>query len=212
MEATEMCAMCGGPATLVEEPHTLNMAGRLVTYDDRFYRCGRCGETYYTGTMTAESSRRAAAVIRAEDGLLGPDDIVTLRKKYGLSQAGLERLIGAGEKTVVRWERGTVAQNRTADTLLRVLADHPDVVARLARERGVRLRNAAARPRRAKRVRRPATEPRPPGLAGWSGARVRRGAWSKRLRPWRPAASARDDGFEISARRRSPRPMGNDGG
>ncbi len=81
-----------------------------------------------------------------------PDAIVALREKYGLTQAGLERLIGAGEKTVVRWERGTVAQNQTADTLLRVLDAHPDVVAQLAKERGVELRKRApARRTRASR-------------------------------------------------------------
>lgn len=151
MEATEMCGICGGTATLVEEPHTMSMAGRPVTYEDQFYRCGQCGEAYYNGTMAAESFRRAAAVIRAEDGLLGPDDIIALRAKYGLSQADLERLIGAGEKTVVRWEKGTVAQNKTADTLLRVLADHPAVVAQLADERGVVLRKR--KPRQATRPR-----------------------------------------------------------
>jgi HTH-type transcriptional regulator/antitoxin MqsA len=149
MEATEMCGICGGTATLVEEPHTMSMAGRPVTYEDRFYRCSQCGEAYYNGTMATESFRRAAAVIRAEDGLLGPDEIVAIRAKYGLSQAALEQLIGAGEKTVVRWEKGTVAQNKTADTLLRVLADHPDVVAQLAGGRGVVLRKPkrAATPR-----------------------------------------------------------------
>ena len=149
MEATEMCGICGGTATLVEEPHTMSMVGRPVTYMDQFYRCGQCGEAYYNGTMAAESFRRAAAVIRAEDGLLAPNEIVALREKYGLSQASLERLIGAGEKTVVRWEGGQVAQNKTADTLLRVLGDHPDVVAQLAAERGVELRKRkrAAKPR-----------------------------------------------------------------
>jgi HTH-type transcriptional regulator/antitoxin MqsA len=162
MEATDTCGICGGTATLVEEPHTMSMAGRPVTYEDQFYRCGQCGEAYYNGTMAAESFRRAAAVIRAEDGLLGPDDIVALRAKYGLSQAALEQLIGAGEKTVVRWEKGTVAQNKTADTLLRVLADHTGVVAQLAAERGVDL----AKPKRAARPRasassRPAAQPAP---------------------------------------------------
>jgi HTH-type transcriptional regulator/antitoxin MqsA len=129
-----MCAICGGPATLVEEPETMSMGGRPVTYMDQFYRCGRCGEAFYNGEMAAESFRRAAAVIRAEDGLLAPDEIVALRQQYGLTQAQLEQLIGAGEKTVVRWERGTVSQNKTADTLLRVLRDFPDVVAHLAKQ------------------------------------------------------------------------------
>jgi HTH-type transcriptional regulator / antitoxin MqsA len=115
----------------------MNMAGRTVTYLDRFYRCGGCEETFYSREMAGESFRRAAAVIRAEDGLLAPDEIIALRKKYGLTQAQLERLIGAGEKTVVRWERGSVAQNKTADTLLRVLLDHPEVVAGLKRKNGL---------------------------------------------------------------------------
>jgi HTH-type transcriptional regulator/antitoxin MqsA len=123
-----------------------------VTYLDRFYRCDVCGEAFYDGEMATQSFRRMAAVIRAEDGLLAPDEIIALRKKYGLTQAHLERLIGAGQKTVVRWERGTVAQNKTADTLLRVLLDHPEVVAALKRQNGLakparRRSSAAAAPK-----------------------------------------------------------------
>lgn len=129
-----MCSICGGPATLVEELETMSLGGRPVTYMDQCYRCGQCHESFYLGEMATESFRRAASVIRAEDGLLGPDEIVALRQQYGLTQAQLETLIGAGEKTVVRWERGTVSQNKTADTLLRVLRDFPDVVAHLAKQ------------------------------------------------------------------------------
>lgn len=145
-----MCVICGGPATLVEELETMSMGGRPVTYMDQFYRCGRCGEAFYNGEMASESFRRAAAVIRAEDGLLAPDEIVALRQQYGLTQAQLEKLIGAGEKTVVRWERGTVSQNKTADTLLRVLRDFPDVVAHLAKQ-GRRPAKPRPRARRAPR-------------------------------------------------------------
>lgn len=149
MEKVE-CVMCGGPAPLVEESRTLSMRDRPVTFMDRLFRCERCGEGFFHGGMMDDSLRRATAVIRAEDGLLAPDEIVELRRKYSLTQAQLERLIGAGEKTVVRWERGTVAQNKTADTLLRVLRDHPEVVADLAKQH--------ARPAKPRRT--PATRPR----------------------------------------------------
>lgn len=132
----EVCPLCGGVAVLVEAPNTLRMGDRPVTFMDRYYRCDRCDEGFFNGEMMDDSQRRASAVIRAEDGLLAPDEIVELRRKYGLTQAQLERLIGAGAKTVVRWERGTVAQNKTADTLLRVLRDHPEVVADLAKQHG----------------------------------------------------------------------------
>jgi HTH-type transcriptional regulator / antitoxin MqsA len=126
--------MCGGSATLVKELRTLTMGERPVTFMDQFYRCRQCEEEFLELGKLDESLRRATAVIRAEDGLLAPDEIVDLRHKYGLTQSALERLIGAGEKTVVRWERGTVSQNKTADTLLRVLREFPDVVAHLAKQ------------------------------------------------------------------------------
>jgi HTH-type transcriptional regulator / antitoxin MqsA len=139
----ESCFQCNVPATLVEEPHTRPMGDRPTTFVDRFYRCDRCGEEFYVGEMARDSLRRASAVARAEDRLLTAEEIVAIRRSYHLTQAQLERLIGAGAKTVVRWERGTVTQNRTADTLLRVLRDHPEVVARLAEQNGVPRREAA---------------------------------------------------------------------
>jgi HTH-type transcriptional regulator / antitoxin MqsA len=135
----ETCYICGAEAFVVREPNEVAVGTRTVTIQDEFYRCPDCGETFYAGDMAEASFRRIADAVRAEDGLLFSSEIVELRKQYGLSQADLERLIGAGPKTVVRWERGTVHQNKTADTLLRVLQKHPEVAAELARERGVEL-------------------------------------------------------------------------
>jgi HTH-type transcriptional regulator/antitoxin MqsA len=113
------------------------VGSRPISFQDEFYKCSNCGEKFYVGTMLDESSRRAAAAVRRADGLLAPDEIRDIRTQYGLTQANLEKLMNSGEKTVVRWERGTVAQNATADTLLRLLRDHPEVVAKLAEQRGV---------------------------------------------------------------------------
>ncbi|HSU17293.1 type II TA system antitoxin MqsA family protein [Longimicrobium sp.] len=136
---TFKCYLCGTAAKLVTEPREVGVGQRKVVIEDTFYRCGNCDETFYLGGMADESFRRGAAAVRKAEGLLEPDAIRALRAKYGLSQAELEKLIGAGEKTVVRWERGTVAQNATADTLLRVLRALPEAVALLAKERGVKV-------------------------------------------------------------------------
>lgn len=132
------CYLCAREAALVTEPREFREGRQTVVIDDTFYRCSHCGEEFYDGNMADESFRRAAVAAREQAGLLKPDEIRELRATYGLTQAGLERLINAGEKTVVRWERGTISQNATADTLLRVLRDHPEVVAELAEQRGVR--------------------------------------------------------------------------
>lgn len=136
---TFSCYACGSQAHLVTEPREVSVGSRKVVVEDTVYRCPSCDERFYVGGMADESFRRGAAAVRKAEGLLEPDEIRAIRTQYGLSQAGLETLIGAGEKTVVRWERGTVAQNATADTLLRVLREHPEVVAKLAAERGVRI-------------------------------------------------------------------------
>lgn len=136
----DTCYLCNGVARLTQERREANWGARRVMVDDEFYRCEKCGEEFYRFDMAEEHSRRRAAAFRAEDGLLQPEEVRAIRTSYGLTQAGLEALIGSGEKTVVRWEKGTVAQNATADTLLRVLRDHPEVVARLAEERGVRVK------------------------------------------------------------------------
>lgn len=137
MEKETQCYLCNHPAQVVRGPRETRMGARTITFEDEFYRCGNCGEQFYDGKMADESFRRAAAAVRKEEGLLVPEEIREIRAMYGLTQAALEKLIGSGEKTVVRWERGTVAQNATADTLLRVLRDHPEVVVKLAEKREV---------------------------------------------------------------------------
>ena len=149
MDEMVRCCVCGADALLVREPREVTRGTRTVTIDDEFYRCTSCGETFYGGDMPDATFRRIAAAFRELDGLLAPDEIVEIRRRYGLSQEALEQLIGAGPKTVVRWERGKVTQNQTADTLLRVLRDHPEIVAELAKERGVKLSTPRKAPPRA---------------------------------------------------------------
>jgi HTH-type transcriptional regulator/antitoxin MqsA len=139
MRLHDTCYLCDSRADLVTGTRETTARSRRITFEDVYYECSNCGERFYVGDMADESFRRAAAAIRREDGLLGPDEIREIRTSYGLSQAKLEKLIKSGEKTVVRWEKGSVAQNATADTLLRILRDHPEVVAKLAEERGVKL-------------------------------------------------------------------------
>jgi HTH-type transcriptional regulator/antitoxin MqsA len=85
----------------------------------------------------AATQRRASDAIRAEEGLLSAREIREIREELGLTQQGLERLLGVGPKTVVRWERGTVFQNRSTDSLLRVLRAFPEASGFLAERHGV---------------------------------------------------------------------------
>ena len=146
------CHDCGGPVVLERGPKNVFVGDRTVTVEAEFMHCPSCGEVFYRPGQMQTMQRAAVDILRREEGLLAPSEIEALRAQYGLSQTAFEQLIHAGPKTVTRWERGTVAPNGTADTLLRILRDRPDVVDQLARERGVVVRSAREEPPRRRAV------------------------------------------------------------
>jgi putative zinc finger/helix-turn-helix YgiT family protein len=135
----ERCCICGGEARLTREVRPITILARSVAVEDVFYRCSQCGEEVYRPGMMEAVMRLATAKIREEDGLLAPDQVRGIRRKYGLTQPEFERLLGVGANTVVRWERGTVPQGSAADSLLRLLDQFPDNARFLATLHGVEL-------------------------------------------------------------------------
>lgn len=136
---TETCHLCGGETALVREPREVTVSPRAVTVEGEFMRCASCGETHFLPGQSDALQRSAADRVRRQEGLLTPAEVRQFRERLGISQAEMERLLGTGPKTVVRWEHGTVTQGSAADTLLRVLMKHPGAVRDLALERGVRV-------------------------------------------------------------------------
>lgn len=96
--------------------------------------CTGCGEVYLGIDEMERVQKAAASQMRESHGLLQPDDIRALRASLGLSQTGLEGLLGVGAKTVVRWEKGTVFQSATADRLMRLLRVMPEIAGVLSSE------------------------------------------------------------------------------
>jgi HTH-type transcriptional regulator/antitoxin MqsA len=94
--------------------------------------CHACGEVYLGIDEAEELQQAAVSQLRECRGLLRPQEIRELREMLGVSQAGLEHLLGVGAKTVVRWEKGTVFQSATADRLMRLLMAMPQLAAVLA--------------------------------------------------------------------------------
>lgn len=136
---SEPCYACDSEALLVRERREILIGQRAVTVESEFTRCSACGETFFLPEQADALQRLAADQIRREDGLLATSEVKAFRERLRLSQAEFEQLLGTGPKTVVRWERGTVTQSSTADTLMRVLMKHPDALHDLALERGVRI-------------------------------------------------------------------------
>ena len=133
------CPVCKQP-TLASKRVRQQVRARdetLLEYHDELSSCSACGEEFYTPDQSLASSRARAATLRAHEGLLSPQEIKHIRESYALSQADLEKALGLGPKTVVRWERGSVCQSRAADNLLVMARDFPEVFAAIAQRNGV---------------------------------------------------------------------------
>jgi len=128
---TAMCVVCGETAVVAtRDPVLVEFRdGRYTVEGFEYERCSACGEEYYRPGQVDAIHARAAEQARADRGLLSADGIRSLRLDLGLTQAGLEGVIGASPGTVGRWERGSVVQPAVADRFLRMLLAHPDWLA-----------------------------------------------------------------------------------
>jgi putative zinc finger/helix-turn-helix YgiT family protein len=133
------CLECG--ADDVEErraPHVYALRrGNIEVVDDWHVRCGACGAISHPGPMLDASFRAVADVIRRDQGLLGVAALKQIRSRLHLTQVEMEQLLGCGEKTWVRWERGKVTQSKAQDALIRRLAEDPAYLLQRLDETGI---------------------------------------------------------------------------
>lgn len=131
------CVSCGSDQfDLVHEDEVISVRGRKYTIPNaERHRCRSCGEEILTGEQAEQLDKQLVAMRRRSEGLLNPEQIKEIRERLGLSQLQLSRLLGAGDKTVARWECGMVIQNKMADDLLRLLGRNPANIYVLAKER-----------------------------------------------------------------------------
>ncbi|MEE8551493.1 MAG: type II TA system antitoxin MqsA family protein [Gemmatimonadota bacterium] len=122
MKKTE-CGICGGEAVLVNREREVRVGKRSAVVEDEFFQCNECGEELYEPGQMDAVMLKASTAIREELGLLMPEEIKAIRESLELTQSDFEQLLSVGEKTVVRWERGTVFQNSATDILIRTVRD-----------------------------------------------------------------------------------------
>lgn len=124
------CPACGGRVRESLAPLVASLRGQNVQVVGIPHGlCSGCGEAYLGIDEMEQLQKAAVDQERQAHGLLQPDEIRSLRAELGnISQARLERLLGVGAKTVVRWEKGTVFQSATADRLMRLLRAMPQLV------------------------------------------------------------------------------------
>jgi putative zinc finger/helix-turn-helix YgiT family protein len=106
----------------------VNAHRKATLRESELYRCESCNEGFFAPEQMKTYERAVKNEIRKKYGLLSPDRITEIRKKVGLTQEELERLLGTGQKVVVRWESGKVIQGSGHDNMLRLIERDPKTI------------------------------------------------------------------------------------
>ncbi len=88
-------------------------------------RCPKCDEVVLRFSDARRLQEDAIAIYRKRHGLLSADEIRAIRKRFGLTQGELARLLHLGANTVSRWESGRNVQTEAMEMLLRLIRDLP---------------------------------------------------------------------------------------
>ena len=86
--------------------------------------CPKCGDPLFLYEAERVNQIRCFDEYKRKKGLLTSEEIIEIRKKYGLSQSELAKKIMVGSKNIARYEAGKI-QDKSIDLLIRILDEHP---------------------------------------------------------------------------------------
>jgi putative zinc finger/helix-turn-helix YgiT family protein len=127
MEKKEMayCESCRKkvPFTVESKTEEVEVRGLKLKVKVDHCFCAECKEEVEVNSITEANIKRALDAYKKAKGLLSSDEIRALRQRYGMSAVEFARAIGAGEKTITRYENGAI-QDEVYDKFLRLLNDN----------------------------------------------------------------------------------------
>lgn len=106
------------------EIETYPVRGENTTVDAVVAYCNCCGEQLWVDEFDSENLRKAFDIYREKHSLLSPKEIKRIREKYSLSQTSFARILGLGDKTITRYENGSIPDS--APNNLIMLSDDLD--------------------------------------------------------------------------------------
>lgn len=104
------CPECGEwvKYRVVEREEAFEVRGEEVEILARVAVCTVCGEDLFEPSLENQNLLRVYRIYAERHGLVIPEEIRRIRKKYGVSQAVFARVLGVGKATIERYEAGAL--------------------------------------------------------------------------------------------------------
>ena len=122
------CPLCGNTHQVIRKTvmATALIKGEQVPYEQETWLCDNSPSDeneFVPAQVMDENLNRARNAYRKAHGLLQSQEIVAIRKEYGLTQKELAKLLGWGEATIARYETKFI-QEQAHDVILQSLRDN----------------------------------------------------------------------------------------
>lgn len=120
----EYCDACGKEVKtrIISRQEKFNVCGEDITIEAQVLVCAECGEELFCEELDSATLVNAYNEYRRKHKLLLPNEIKKIREQYGLSQRSFAKLLNWGDKTIYRYENGSV-QDKAHNSLLLFLRD-----------------------------------------------------------------------------------------
>ena len=118
------CEECGREVEtrIVRKQECYQVCGEPIEVVADVLVCEECGEEFYCEELDNATLVRAYNEYRRRHKLLLPEEIKAIREKYGLSQRSFAKLLNWGDKTIFRYENGSI-QDKVHNSMLLFLRE-----------------------------------------------------------------------------------------
>lgn len=116
---------------IIVKKENYDVCGESIEVEARILVCADCGEELYCEELDNATLINAYNEYRRKHKLLFAEEIKKIREQYGLSQRSFARLLNWGDKTICRYENGSI-QDKAHNSLLIFLRDPANMRAYLA--------------------------------------------------------------------------------
>lgn len=118
------CEECGKEVEtkIITKKEAYDVCGETIEVDAQVLVCAECGEEFYFEELDNATLVRAYNEYRRKHKLLLPEEIKKIREQYGLSQRSFAKLLNWGDKTICRYENGSI-QDKVHNSLLLFLRE-----------------------------------------------------------------------------------------
>lgn len=118
------CEECGREVEtkVITKRESYDVCGESIEVDAQILVCAECGEEFYCEELDNATLIRAYNEYRRRHKLLLPEEIKKIREQYGLSQRSFAKLLNWGDKTICRYENGSI-QDKAHNSILLFLRE-----------------------------------------------------------------------------------------